>query len=90
MISETKLDETSPTVKFSLQGYCKPYQFDCNRNGGVIVLYVREDYPHDIWKENSGMILSTSLLKLSYGRKSGFSVVLVTLIRIKYQTMLIY
>ena len=45
MISETKLDETSPTVKFSLQGYCKPYQFDCNRNGGVIVLYVREDIP---------------------------------------------
>ena len=45
MISETKLDETFPAAQFSLQGFCDPYQFDRNRNGGGIMLYIREDIP---------------------------------------------
>ena len=47
-ISETKLDETLPTTQFSLQGFCNPYRFDGNRNGGGIILFVREDNPHDL------------------------------------------
>ena len=43
MISETKLDETFPAAQFSLQGFCDPYRFDCNCNGGGIMLYIRED-----------------------------------------------
>ena len=45
MISETKLDETFPAAQFSLQGFCDPYRFDRNRNGGGITLYIREDTP---------------------------------------------
>ena len=45
MISETKLDETLPAAQFSLQGCCDPYRFDRNRNGGGIILYIREDIP---------------------------------------------
>ena len=45
MISETKLDETFPAAQFSLQGFCDPYRFDRNRNGGGIMLYIREDIP---------------------------------------------
>ena len=45
MISETKLDETFPAVQFSLQGFCDPYRFDRNHNGGGIMLYIREDIP---------------------------------------------
>ena len=43
MISETKLDEIFPAAQFSLQGFCDPYRFDRNRNGGRIMLYIRED-----------------------------------------------
>ena len=43
MISETKLNETFPAAQFSLQGSCDPYRFDRNRNGGGIMLYIRED-----------------------------------------------
>ena len=45
MISETKLDETFPAAQFSLQGFCNPYRFDRNRNGGGIMLYIRQDIP---------------------------------------------
>ena len=45
MISETKLDETFPAAQFSLQGFCDPYRFDRNRNGGGIMLYIREGIP---------------------------------------------
>ena len=45
MITETKLDETFPAVQFSLQGFFDPYQFERNRNGGGIMLYIREDIP---------------------------------------------
>ena len=45
MISETKLDETFPAAQFSLQGFCDPYRFDRNRDGGGIMLYIREDTP---------------------------------------------
>ena len=45
MISETKLDKTFPAAQFYLQGFCDPYQFDRYRNGGGIMLYIREDIP---------------------------------------------
>ena len=40
MISETKLDETFPAAQFLLQGFCMPYRFDRNCNGGDIMLYI--------------------------------------------------
>ena len=43
MISETKLDETFPVAQFLLQGFCMPSRFDCNRNVGGIMLYIREE-----------------------------------------------
>ena len=45
MISETKLDETFLAAQFSLQGFCDPYRFDRNRNGGGIMLYIKKDIP---------------------------------------------
>ena len=54
--AETKLDETKldiwnkapwnfPAAQSSLQGFCDPYRFDRNRNGGGIMFYIREDIP---------------------------------------------
>ena len=45
MISETKLDETFPVAQFYLQGFSNPCRIDRNRNGGGIMLYIREDMP---------------------------------------------
>ena len=45
MISETKLGETFAAAQLSLQGFCDPYRFDLNRNGGGIMLYIREVIP---------------------------------------------
>ena len=58
VITETKLDSTFPTSQFLIEGYSEPYRFDRNRNGGGVLIYVREDtasepltshkLPHDI------------------------------------------
>ena len=45
MISETKLDETSPAAQILLQSFCMSCRLDRNRIGGGIMLYIREDIP---------------------------------------------
>ena len=61
VMKKTKLDSTFPASQFLIEGYSEPYRFDNNRNGGGVLIYVREDIlsktltdhkvPHDI-KEN--------------------------------------
>ena len=43
MVSETKLDDSFPKGQFLIEGFHSPFRFDSNRNGGGIMLYVRED-----------------------------------------------
>ena len=43
MISETKIDESFPIGQFLLSGFSAPFRFDCNSNGGGILLFIRED-----------------------------------------------
>ena len=45
MVSETKLDDTFPEEEFLIEGFGTPFRFDRNRNGGGIMLCVREDIP---------------------------------------------
>ena len=45
VITEIKLDSTFPTSQFLIEGYSEPYRFDRNRNGGDVLIYVREDIP---------------------------------------------
>lgn len=52
MVSETMLDEMFSTTMLSWEGFCKPYRFDRNRNGGGdIILYVRYDVPSRVIKK---------------------------------------
>ena len=44
-IQETKLDSSFPTGQFLINGYSEPYRLDRNRNGGGVMIYVREDIP---------------------------------------------
>ena len=42
IVTETKLDNTSPVYQFHSDRYSKPYRLDRYRNGGVRVIYFRE------------------------------------------------
>ena len=48
MVSETKLDDNFPEGQFLIKGFHSPFRFDRNRNGGGIMLYVREDIPANL------------------------------------------
>ena len=48
MISESKLDDSFPHGQFLIDGFHTPFRFDRNKNGGGILLYVREDIPAKI------------------------------------------
>ena len=45
IIQETKLDSSFSTDQFLMNGYKKPYRLDRNRNGGGLIIYIREDIP---------------------------------------------
>ena len=48
MISESKLDDSFSHGQFLIDGFHTPFRFDCNKNGGGILLYVRDDIPAKI------------------------------------------
>ena len=43
VLTETKLDNYFPTNQFLIEGYSKPFRLDRNRNGGGLLVYIRED-----------------------------------------------
>ena len=48
ILTETKLDDTV----IQLDGYSMPYRLGRNRNGGVVILYVREDIPSKVLRKH--------------------------------------
>ena len=48
IITETKLDDTFPVWQFHIDGFSKPYRLDRNRNGGGVIIYMREGIPSEI------------------------------------------
>ena len=69
VITETKLDSTFPTSQFLIEGYSEPYRFDRNRNGGGVLIYVREDIPskpltdHKLTHDIEGTFVELNLRK---------------------------
>ena len=45
VLTETKRDDTFPTAQFLVNGFSEPYRLDRNRNGGGVMIYIREDIP---------------------------------------------
>ena len=45
IITETKLDDTFPLSQFHIDGFSTPYRLDRSRNGGGMMIYIREDIP---------------------------------------------
>ena len=63
MISETKLDETFPAAQILLQDFCMSCRLDRNRNGGGIMLYIREDIPSRLVEKKVWNNIETFSLK---------------------------
>ena len=45
VITETKLGNSFPVLQFHIDGFSIPYRLDRNRNGGGVIVYIREDIP---------------------------------------------
>ena len=43
VLTETKLDDTFPTEQFLVNGFSELYRLDRNRNGGGVMIHIRED-----------------------------------------------
>ena len=43
VITESKLDHAFPDSSFHISGYNKPFRKDRNRNGGGILVFIRDD-----------------------------------------------
>ena len=72
VIVETKLDPSFPTEQFLIDGYGKPYRLDRNREGGGIIIYIREDIPskelnnHNFTKNVEGLFIEVNLRKTKF------------------------
>ena len=42
LITESKLDDTFPSDQFKIEGFSRPIRLDRNRNGGGLIIFVRE------------------------------------------------
>ena len=45
MVTETKNYESFPTSQFIIPGFTSPYRFDRTKDGGGLLVYIREDIP---------------------------------------------
>jgi exonuclease III len=68
-IQETKLDSSFPPQQFIIEGYSEPYRLDRNRDGGGVLVYVREDMPSKLLSKHNfslsveGMFIEINLRK---------------------------
>ena len=73
ILSETKIDATSPTSQFIIPGCCIPYRFDRTRFGGGIVVYVREGIPNKLLEgQTQSNIIENICLELNLKSRKWF------------------
>ena len=72
VITESKLDSSFPTNQFIIDGFSKPYRLDRNRNGGGILIYIRQDIPskelkiHTFSDDVEGIFVELNLRKVKW------------------------
>ena len=52
IVNETKLDSSFPSGQSSIDGSAKPFRRDRNKNGGDVMIFVRDDIPSKEIKVN--------------------------------------
>ena len=71
MISETKIDNSFPTMQFHIEGYCI-YRLDRNEYRGGILVHVWEDIPSKLIPMQSSSIedffirVKSEMLKMAF------------------------
>ena len=50
IVTETKLDSSFPSGQFSIDVFVKPFYRDINKNGGGVMIFVRDDIPSKVTK----------------------------------------
>ena len=71
VVTETKLDDTFLTSQFLVTGFSVPYRLDRNRNGGGIMIFIRDDIPSRVLTKHvfpddiEGLFIELNFRKLS-------------------------
>ena len=52
IVTETKLDSSFPSGQFLIDGFAKPFRRDRNKNGGGVMIFIRDDIPSKEIKVN--------------------------------------
>ena len=69
IVTETKLDDSFPKAQFCIDGFSIPYRLDRNRNGGGLMIYVRDDIPSKmLTKHNLPEDIETAFTELNFRR----------------------
>ena len=68
-ISETKLNDSFPTVQFLIKGFSALYRFDRNSKGGGLLFYIREDISSKIITYSSKSDTETILVEINLRKK---------------------
>ena len=70
VVTETKLDETFPLGQFYVERFTMPYRLDRSRNGGGVMIYVREHIPskilekHELPHDIEGIFIELNFIKV--------------------------
>ena len=72
MISETKLDDSFPTVQFLLHGFSAPYRRDRNLKGGGFLLYITEYIPLRLLNSKPKTGIETISVEINLRRRKWF------------------
>ena len=72
LISETKLDDSFPTVHFQMKGFSVPYRYDRSVKGGGLLLYIREDITSKLLISKSKCNVETLSVAVSLRKREWF------------------
>ena len=79
VITETKIDQSFPVCQFFIEGYSPPFRFDCDANGGGVIIYINEDIPAKLLKDHAapknieGSFLEINLKKYKWLLFGGYN-----------------
>ena len=71
MILQTKVDDSFPNGQFFLDGFGTLLRLDRDRNGGGIMLFIRNDIPAKVFSTDDKPIESF-YVELNFRKKNGY------------------
>ena len=67
IVTETKLNDSFPKAQFCIDCFSTPYRLNSNRNGGGIMIYVRDDIPSKmLTKHNLPEGIEAAFIELNF------------------------